>query len=121
MDGPGPNPSEFSRKLAQITARAWHDEAFKTRLVQDPASVADEYGIPLPAGKQLRIVEDGGDVFHFVLPAKPAVEELSEEELQQAAGGVLADQVYSLLKVCVTDYSSTFAKQVSYTPSCSSW
>ena len=40
----------------------------------------------VPAGKQIRIIEDTDDTVHVILPAKPT--ELSDEDLDAAAGGV---------------------------------
>jgi hypothetical protein len=80
-------PQDFSKKIAQLTARAWSDDAFKKRLLSDPMSVAKEYDIPVPPGSQIRIVEDTPTVRHFILPPKPPAEELSDEMLEQVAGG----------------------------------
>jgi hypothetical protein len=81
---------DFSKKLGQIAARAWSDDAFKKRLMAEPAAVAAEYGMPLPPGLQLRVVEDTPTVRHFILPPGPRVAELSDEELDQVAGGQAA-------------------------------
>src|SRR5215470_3183250 len=88
--GAAPSEQEFSKTLSQITAKAWSDAAFKQRLLSDPAAIAKEFGMPLPPGMELRVVEDTPSLRHFVLPSKPAAEELSDEELGQAAGGIIA-------------------------------
>jgi hypothetical protein len=80
-------PQDFSKKLAQLTARAWSDDAFKKRLLSDPISVAKEYDIPVPPGSEIRIVEDTPTLRHFILPPRPPAEELSDELLEQVAGG----------------------------------
>jgi len=76
---------DYQRKWGQIVAQAWSDDSFKQRLLADPAAVMAEQGLTAPTGKQLRIVEDTADTVHVVLRAKP--DELSDDELDQAAGG----------------------------------
>ena len=72
-------------KWGQMVAQAWSDDSYKQRLLTDPAAVMAERGLTAPAGKQLRVVEDTADTVHVVLPARP--NELSDEQLDQAAGG----------------------------------
>ena len=73
-----------AQKWGQVVAQAWSDDSYKQRLLADPAAVMAEQGLT-PPSKQLRIVEDTADTVHVVLPAKP--DELSDEDLDQAAGG----------------------------------
>jgi hypothetical protein len=82
---------EPGRKLGQVVAKAWQDDAFKRRLLEDPQVVLQEQGLPLPAGKAVRVVEDTTDTVHLVLPLKPAEGELSDEQLDQVSGGLLAE------------------------------
>lgn len=70
----------------QVVAQAWSDDAYRQRLISDPAAALEAQGMAVPAGKQIRIIEDTDDTVHVVLPARPT--ELSDEELDQAAGGV---------------------------------
>lgn len=79
--------SSQENPLAKVIAQAWSDEAFKQRLLSDPASVFAEAGIDVPAGVELRTVEDTDDVRYFVLPQAPAEGEISEDELGNVAGG----------------------------------
>ena len=76
---------EQAKRYGQVVAKAWRDEAFKQRLHADPAGVLREHGIALPAGRQVRVVENTDQVTHVVLPAKPTG--LSDEQLDQVAGG----------------------------------
>ena len=82
-----PAQQERARKLGQVVARAWTDEAFKRRLLAEPATVLKEQGLEVPAGLEVRVVEDTERLQHLVLPARPAEGEVSEEQLSQAAGG----------------------------------
>lgn len=63
--------AELTRQVAwrMIAARAWHDDAFKQRLVANPNEVFKEFGIDVPAGVTIKVVEDTAAVKHVVLPA----------------------------------------------------
>jgi hypothetical protein len=78
---------EFQEFWGKVVGRAWSDETFKNRLISDPAGVLKENGIEVPAEVAVKVVEDSAKVSHLILPAPP--EELSEEFLQQVAGGAL--------------------------------
>jgi hypothetical protein len=67
-------------------ARAWSDEAFKRRLLAEPSAVLREQGMDVAPGVEVRVVEDAARLRHLVLPPRPEGE-LSEEQLEQAAGG----------------------------------
>jgi hypothetical protein len=82
-----PRREEQARKWGQVVAMAWSDEAFKRRLVTEPAAVLREQGMDVPPGVEVRVVENTARVQHLVLPPQPAEGELSEEQLAQAAGG----------------------------------
>jgi hypothetical protein len=81
---------EWNKKVGQITAKAWSDEAFKKRLTSDPNAVMKEYGLEAPAGVKIKIVEDTDTLSHLCLPPKPTGKELSEEDLAAVAGGAAA-------------------------------
>ncbi len=73
---------------AQIIARAWSDPDFKAQLLNDPKATLVGYGIDLPAGLDLKIVENTADTMHIVLPAEPSqAGDLSDDDLQNLAGG----------------------------------
>jgi hypothetical protein len=78
---------EQAKKLEQLIAKTWADEVFKKRLIADPAAVLKEAGMEVPEGVKVIVVEDTNTVMHLVLPPKPSDDELSEEQLSQAAGG----------------------------------
>ena len=90
---------EPARKLAQVVARTWQDEAFKQRLLGDPRAVLQEHGVPLPDGQAVRVVENTADTVHLVLPPKLPEGELSDEQLDQAAGGLLAELGYLVVDI----------------------
>jgi hypothetical protein len=73
------------KQWSQIVARAWADEAFKSRLLAEPKTVLREHGLEMAPDLDVKIVEDVGNVRHFVLPANP-IGELTDEELSPTAG-----------------------------------
>src|SRR5688572_33053976 len=80
--------ADYNKKYGQIIAKAWSDPLFKQRLMENPKSVAAEYGIPVPGGLELRIIENTPGVINIVLPSKPEGDLLSDEQLEAVAGGL---------------------------------
>ncbi len=74
-------------KMGEIVAKCWKDAAFKKRFVSDPSSVLREHQIEVPAGVQLKVVENTDKVVYFTLPEAPGAAALSDSELEKAAGG----------------------------------
>jgi Nitrile hydratase, alpha chain len=81
---------ETWKRWSQLTAQVWTDEKLKQRLIATPAAVLQEHGLAIPAGMDVRVVENTDKVFYLTLPAKPAggVTELTSSELAGAVGGV---------------------------------
>jgi hypothetical protein len=80
--------TEQKNALAQLFAACWKDEALKARFMSDPKSVLKDYGLEVPDGMDVKVVENADDSVHITLPAAPAnVSDLSDEELSNAAGG----------------------------------
>jgi Nitrile hydratase, alpha chain len=73
---------EQARRIEQIVAKAWIDEVFRYRLLSDPARLLRAEGVPIPQGVEVRILEDTDSVRHVVLPMKPSIEELTEEQVR---------------------------------------
>ena len=80
---------EHAKQYGQIVAKAWADDAFKERFLAEPAAVLQEHGIPVPPGVELRAVENTDKVVYLALPLPPS-DELSDEQLNQMAGGSTA-------------------------------
>lgn len=72
-----------------IIARAWQDEEFRRKFVETPEVCFAEIGVELPPGFRVQVHEEDGEHIHFVLPYRPGrdIEELSDAELEQVAGG----------------------------------
>jgi len=77
---------QWEQQWAQVVAKACSDEAFRKRLLAQPAAALTEVGVAMPEGKQLKVVENTDQLVYLVLPAKADVE-LSEDELAIVAGG----------------------------------
>jgi len=71
--------------LHQILARCWTDAAFKARLLADPVAVLQAEGVRVPAGVQLRVLENTAQVAYLVIPSRPA--DLSDQVLNDVVGG----------------------------------
>ncbi|HEX6745980.1 MAG TPA: hypothetical protein VF092_01610 [Longimicrobium sp.] len=74
----------------RVADRAAHDPEFRHALLTDPArALRETLGITLPAGYRVRFVERPRDLDALVVLPDPArdTDELSEDELEEAAGG----------------------------------
>lgn len=78
---------DWDIRWGMLVADIWEDDALKKKFLSDPATVLKERGMPVPAGVQVKAIEDSAKVMNLVVPIKPAEAELSEEELQTVAGG----------------------------------
>ena len=93
----------------EIVSKAGADNAFRKRLLADPAAVLKEHGVQVPSGLQFRVVENTDTVRNLVLHAElpaaatahepggalivaadPSTAELSDEELEQVSGGLFS-------------------------------
>ncbi|MGI3783235.1 MAG: NHLP leader peptide family RiPP precursor [Janthinobacterium lividum] len=79
---------DIERKLV---ARALKDDAFRQRLLSDPKdALAEEIGQSLPSDIDVKVMEESTTSIYVVLPSKQSQSrELSDEELQPVAGGVI--------------------------------
>ncbi len=74
-------------QLAELFAACWKDEALKARFMSDPKAVLAEYGMDVPAGSDVKVVENSDNCVHITMPPAPGGNDLSDEELSAAAGG----------------------------------
>jgi hypothetical protein len=68
------NAEEMSNLAAwdRIVLRAWKDEEFKQKLIDDPNAALADMGFHVPRGANFVIVENTLDRRHLVLPAPPS-------------------------------------------------
>jgi hypothetical protein len=60
----------------------------KARFMSDPKAVLAEYDMAVPDGMDVKVVENADNCVHITMPAPPTgSNELSDEELSNAAGG----------------------------------
>ena len=79
--------SELHPELGRIIAKAWRDPAFKAELIANPAAALKSEGIDVPDGMAVTVLENTDKQFHLVLPPVLS-DELSEDDLEAAAGGI---------------------------------
>ena len=80
--------TEQRNQLAALFAACWKDEALKARFMTDPKAVLAEYGIDVPDGIDVNVVENTDNTVHITMPKAPAgAGDLSDEELGNVAGG----------------------------------
>ncbi len=89
---------EQAKAYGRLVANCWSDEAFKQRLLANPTAVLQEAGMPVPEGTEVRVVENTDRLVYLPLPVRPR--ELSDEQLDAAAGGTTYTN-----KVCDPSYS----------------
>jgi hypothetical protein len=80
------NGKEFQKAYGKLVAKAWADDDFKANLLADPMKVFSENDIEVPEGIEVKMIENTADTMHFILPPEPS-DELTDEELESAAGG----------------------------------
>lgn len=74
---------EQNKKMAKIIARAWSEESFKERLISNPRAVLTECEISVPAGIEVRVLEQTDQVMYIVLPMKPGEEWLIKPDMSE--------------------------------------
>lgn len=73
---------EQTMRIQQIVSKAWVDDVFKYKLLSDPAKVLRSEGVSIPQGVEIRIVQDTDNVRHVVMPVRPSLQELTEEQFK---------------------------------------
>jgi hypothetical protein len=80
--------STREEKLAPVIARVWQDEAYRKELIADPKGVLQkEFGVELPEGLAIEVLEESPAKLYIVIPPKPT-NELGDDQLEEVAGGI---------------------------------
>ncbi|MBK5970282.1 MULTISPECIES: NHLP leader peptide family RiPP precursor [Thiorhodovibrio] len=101
--------NDQSRQYQQLIAKCWADEAFKQRLLSNPAETLKDEGLEVPEGVQVQVLENTAQVLNLVIPSRPT--ELSDEELHASglAGGCGDSTTCGFYEGCFTfGYTRTF-------------
>ncbi|MDP2846740.1 MAG: NHLP leader peptide family RiPP precursor [Humidesulfovibrio sp.] len=62
------NQNEQQKLWAKIVAKAWADEDYKQRLLDEPAAVLRAEGLTVPEGVEINVVEATAKKVWLVLP-----------------------------------------------------
>ena len=70
-----------------VMVKAAEDDEFRSRLIENPnAAISSEIGVDIPDEYNIVVHEDSATTTHLVLPPSA---NLTEEELEKAAGGMI--------------------------------
>jgi hypothetical protein len=96
--------TEQRNQLADLFAACWKDEALKQRFMADPKTVLAEYGMDVPDGMAVNVVENADNTVHITMPAPPSGgKDLSDDELSNAAGGGAAATAFTPFSIVPDD------------------
>ena len=86
METPMTNRRDLETKLIE---KCWKDPEFKKRVVSDPKGMLEQHtDQKLPAGLKIVVHEEDANTLHFTIPQAPTnLNELSDAELENVAGG----------------------------------
>lgn len=76
-------------RFGEIISKCWQDAGFKKRFLTEPKAVLAEFGMDLPAGLEVKVVENSDKVMYLTLPPNPKTlgGELSDNQLDAVSGG----------------------------------
>ena len=72
---------EQRKTLSLLIANCWSDEDLKQRLLADPEATLKLKGVEIPAGLSVKVLENTKNLYHLVIPLKPA--ELADDDLSK--------------------------------------
>jgi hypothetical protein len=78
--------AEQENPLQKVITKCWGDEAFKARLLADPAATLAAEGVQVPEGVTINVAVDAEDVRTLVIPLPPTTE-LGDGDLAALVGG----------------------------------
>ncbi len=78
--------SDGAAAMTRFADKYRKEPDLRARIEENPIAVFTGYGIELPPGTDIRVVEDTAEVFHFTMPFAPNAD-LTDEQLDRVAGG----------------------------------
>ncbi|MDD3363802.1 MAG: hypothetical protein PHZ03_02350 [Syntrophomonas sp.] len=87
----------------EIVNKSVVNKEFKEQLLAEPLRVLKENGFPLQEGKKVQVVVEEAGTDILVIPPRPYSNELSDEELENVAGGGSAS-IKSRSSTCCETY-----------------
>jgi hypothetical protein len=80
---------EQHNALAEFTTACWRDDVLKARFLANPKAILAERGIETPAHLNVKVVENTDDTVYITLPASPAEDTLSDDEIHSVSRGAV--------------------------------
>ena len=106
--------ADDKNRYGELISKCWGDAAFKQRFLTDPKKVLAEFDIEVPAGLDVKVVENTGNMMYLTLPTKPNRDELSDNQLDAVSGGAGTLQpVTTVQPVAYTRFSTIIVKATS--------
>jgi hypothetical protein len=78
--------SETHNPLQKVITKCWEDEAFKEKLLADPAATLQAEGVEVPEGVTVNVAVDTEAVRTLVIPLPP-VGALGDDEIETVYAG----------------------------------
>ena len=91
------NTEQQAHRWGEIISKAGQDEGFRKRLLFAPATVVKEFGLEVPSGVRLSIIENTDQILHLVLPPLQTSKELSDADLEGVTGGLVVNAIIAVL------------------------
>ncbi|MEM7441817.1 MAG: nitrile hydratase subunit alpha [Pseudomonadota bacterium] len=79
-----PDFGQIESTRAEFLQRVWTDDAFRSRLEQDPRAVFAELGRRLPEHVEIRVVSDTETVKYLHIPSPPPENIATDTDLLEA-------------------------------------
>jgi hypothetical protein len=81
--------SKRKENEAKIIAKTLEDNEFRKEFIDDPkAALEKATGQPLPPGVNIKVIEEEPNTVTIALPKVPENGELTDEDLENIAGGI---------------------------------
>ncbi len=91
--------NDQAKQYQQLIAKCWADDAFKQKLLADPAGTLKAEGMAVPEEVIVRVFENTSQDFTLVIPPRPT--DLSDEELENTVGGYFDPTLTRHMYSCV--------------------